>query len=306
MKLLTLLTTVCVFFCSVFCPLNYGQILLVNASDNNDVYSQQTSYNKLTVNTNTNGQENTNVTCQDKTMVAIFMYHSVLKNFSNTYTVTPTAVENDIVYLLKNGYQIIDGRDLVAFSKGKTLDSKCAILSFDDGFYNFYYYVFPLLKKYKVKAVLSVVGTYTDKDDKVNQSANYSYVNYKQIKEMYNSGLVEIANHTYNMHGGSGRQGVSRLSNENVESYKKSISSDIKKWSDILDKRGIPMTTFTYPYGKYNKIASSVVSSLGYKVVFTCNLGINYLTPKSQFIALKRLLRTPNTSAHYLISKYSK
>ncbi|MBR2038566.1 MAG: polysaccharide deacetylase family protein, partial [Lachnospiraceae bacterium] len=74
---------------------------------------------------------------------------------------------------------------------GTMLPEKPVLLTLDDGYENNYTNAFPLLKKYNMKAVISLIG----KDMRLNEN---------QLKEKHDSGLVEIGNHTYDLHSISG------------------------------------------------------------------------------------------------------
>lgn len=79
--------------------------------------------------------------------VPILMYHSVLKssNGKNDYIVSPDQIEKDLIYIKDNGYQTVTTNDLINFVDGKgKLPEKPVVLTFDDGNYNNYSYVYPL------------------------------------------------------------------------------------------------------------------------------------------------------------------
>lgn len=68
-------------------------------------------------------------------------------------------------------------------------------LSFDDGREDFYRNVYPILKKYKLNVTLFVISGYVDGSWKQMLSGSQGACTIPQLKEMRDSGLVEIALH---------------------------------------------------------------------------------------------------------------
>ena len=105
------------------------------------------------------------VNISDSVDMPIVMYHSVLKDtdLSGKYIVTPDTLKNDINFLKNKGYTFVSAQELIDYTNGTSkLPDKPVMLTFDDGFYNNYGYVMPILSEYDAKAVISVVGSYTD------------------------------------------------------------------------------------------------------------------------------------------------
>ena len=132
----------------------------------------------------------------------IVMYHSMLKDtkLQGQFVIDPAKFEEDLKYLKDNGYTTITASDLIDYVyNNKELPKKPIMLTFDDGYYNNYLYAYPLLKKYKCKAVISPIVYYSDLYSKSTDapSPSYSHCTWKQLKEMQNSGCVEIQNHRY-------------------------------------------------------------------------------------------------------------
>jgi peptidoglycan/xylan/chitin deacetylase (PgdA/CDA1 family) len=175
------------------------------------------------------------------------------------------------------------------------------IISFDDGYLSTYKYVFPLLKKYNVKIVLSIVGKSTDDFSRVcDTNINYAHLTWDVLKEMKQSGLVEIQDHSYNMHKVSnGRYGCGQKYNEPVASYEKIITEDVTKFQERLKAMtDCTANTFTYPYGKYNDHSEDILKKLGFKASLSCKYGINLITKDpDKLYGLMRISRYHNVSA---------
>lgn len=219
---------------------------------------------------------------KDKVSLSIFMYHSILKDSSRAgeYVISPEQFENDIRYLKDNGYHFITMSDLVRYvnkKRGK-LPDKPVIITFDDGFYNNYLYAYPIMQKYNTPFVISIIGKYTDinkEGEKMN--GYYSHLTWEQLKEMTDSGLVEIQNHSYDLHSNSGkRMGSTKNKGESLEDYKTLLSDDLLKLQKLLKKNvGIEPNTFTYPYGRISPESVDILRELGFDAALTCASGIN-------------------------------
>lgn len=244
--------------------------------------------------------------------VPIIMYHSILKDpaRSNKYTITPAVLEEDLKYIKANGYETITISDLISYVYAdKPLPPKPIILTFDDGHYNNYGYLYPLLEKYDMKAVISIVGSYTDKFSETNEAnLNYSYLRWKDINELISSGRVEFQNHTYNLHDNThGRIGAKKKKGESDDEYKKILEEDINKLqNEFKENTGYVPTCFTYPFGGISNSSLDIIKELGFKASLSCEEGINKITknPNSLYL-LKRYNRPSYVSTYNIFKKFN-
>ncbi|MBU0993297.1 MAG: polysaccharide deacetylase family protein [Proteobacteria bacterium] len=104
--------------------------------------------------------------------VIILMYHRVLpkKQFASgnsqaNIIVSAESFEENIRYLKKQ-YKIISFNDFFDMKKQHTWSKKerYAILTFDDGWEDNYYFAFPILKRYHVKATIFIATGYIGTD----------------------------------------------------------------------------------------------------------------------------------------------
>lgn len=229
--------------------------------------------------------------------VPIIMYHLVTKNGNlvGRYGITPGELESDLKYLQENGYETILMADLISFVyRGRPLPKKPVVLTFDDGNYSDYLYLYPLLQKYKSKAVLSVLGKqsdeYTEAAEK-NKGGKYPNLTWPQIKEMKDKGFAEIQSHSYNMHGANGS---AKRRGESVEAYQERFKNDLNRLQARCKEeiRWKP-TTFTYPLGLISESSRAVLNDLGFSASLSCCEGMNQLKqgdPECLF-QLKRNIR---------------
>jgi len=206
------------------------------------------------------------------------MYHQVIKDESRAgkYIITPNELESDLAYLSENGYVSVLPSQLVKIrEQGGRLPEKTVIITFDDGYETGLYYVLPLLKKYGMKAVINVVGSYTDEYSRINEEGkhlSYAYLTWNEIKKLSDSGYVEIGNHTYDMHSYNGeRNGCARKENESDEQYRTVLYEDVARLSDKLQQvTGKRTVAFAYPFGSLSEGSAEIIGSAGISVFMTC------------------------------------
>ncbi len=248
----------------------------------------------------------------DTVKIPIIMYHGVLKDKSalNDYVVSPDLFESDLKYFKDNGYTTVTVNDLIDYVYAdKKLPDKCVMLTFDDGYYNNYKYVFPLLKEYKSKAVISPIAKQCEEYSMTeNENPTYGHLLDKNIKEMSDSGYVEFQNHSYNMHSLSPRKGIGKKNSETDDVYRSVITEDISKAQDyIISVTGQAPTAFIYPFGEENATSLDVLKKLGFLSTLNCTEKVNYISknPDSLY-ELGRFRRDNNETTAQLMERISK
>ncbi len=254
-----------------------------------------------------------NTSYQDNNVyLPIIMYHSLLKEtkLQNDFIISPSVLEKDLKYFSQNGYSTVTVNDLVEYVySDKSLPEKFVMITFDDGFYNNYYYAYPLLKKYKCKAIISPIASLTEKYTETGEvSANYGYLSVSDINEMLKSGCVEIQNHTYNMHSLSPRMGVEQKNGESVYDYTNAITADIIKAQKYFkENTGVTPNCFVYPFGAESSTTLDTLKKIGFVCTLTCTEKPNVINknPESLF-ELGRYRRNQNESVDNLMKRIEK
>lgn len=218
---------------------------------------------------------------EEKVFLPVIMYHSVLddSNRVSEYVITPKMLKDDMEYLKEKGYNAVSVKELVDFcEKGTNLPQNPILITFDDGYYNNYSYAYPILKETGFKGVLSVVGIYADNFSREGEvmNNNYSHATWNMIKEMSESGVLEIGNHSYDMHDLTRRKGILRHKGEDIDFYKELLLNDARR-NDALIKKvtGNNPVCYTYPFGAINNESRTLIESMGFKVTLGCEEGIN-------------------------------
>lgn len=241
--------------------------------------------------------------------LCILMYHGFTKTGTESeYVINIKKFEDDIIYLKQNGFSFINTKELIAYLKGEgDLPKKPILITIDDGNLNNYTVCFPIAKKHGVKLCISPIAYYVDyyavHDDK---NRKYSQMGEAEIKEMYESGIAEIQNHSYNMHTMSPRKGSSKVDSESSYDYMRLFYYDLKKAESVIkDITGEAPNVYVYPYGMASAESRGILKSCGYYLGLGCTEGYNYITKGQGCIYnMKRFNRSNKISAEEILSDY--
>ena len=213
----------------------------------------------------------------------IVMYHQLTKSESRAgkYVLIVEQFEKDLRFLKENGYETVTVNQLLDFSEGKgDLPEKSIMITFDDGCETLYSYALPLLKKYGFTAIGFAVGaladSYTELDD---HNLNYSCLDWAEIKEMCNGGIVDIQSHSYDLHKNTAdRSGAAKKKTETFAQYKEFLSSDAAIMKEkMMAHTGKSPVAFAYPFGSYSAESAEILAGCGIKMALTCEERINVI-----------------------------
>ncbi len=187
--------------------------------------------------------------------IPILLYHYVenVQDRNDTTRISlnipPSIFENQLVTMQNDGYTFLTMKEMAAILSGtKTIPAKAVVLTFDDGYRDFYDDVFPILKKHSIAAVAYVVPGLLN---------GPNYMDSDQVVTIAKSGLVEVAAHTVN-HRSLQEDSLSDAYYEIVESKKM-----------LEELIGQPVTNFAYPYGSFDDQAIELVKKAGYDTAVT-------------------------------------
>jgi peptidoglycan/xylan/chitin deacetylase (PgdA/CDA1 family) len=192
--------------------------------------------------------------------VPILLYHYVedvadpKDTIRKSLNIPPNILDSQIKTLVDSGYTFLTPADIPSYLEGKSLlPNKPIILSFDDGYEDFYTDAFPILKKYNARAVSYIITGSINKNN---------YMSDAQIKEIINSHLVEIGAHTVHHAYLKGM------------SYNQAKSEIVQSKADLENEFHIPVVSFAYPYGAFDVQSVELVKKAGFNNAISTIPGI--------------------------------
>jgi peptidoglycan/xylan/chitin deacetylase (PgdA/CDA1 family) len=193
--------------------------------------------------------------------VPILTYHYIRVNpdrydrLGFALSVTPSDFAAQMDWLAQSGYHTITTEDLFTYlNRYGGLPSKPVILTFDDGYADFYTTALPILRSHGFVGVSYVVSGFVGWP---------GYMTSAQIREADRSGM-EIGSHT--------------VTHPNLANL-----SAAAVWSQLAQSKlfleqvvGHQVTSFCYPSGKYTSAVASAVAAAGFHDATTTRFGYSY------------------------------
>lgn len=192
--------------------------------------------------------------------VPILMYHYIehVKDPGDTFrqklNIFPETLALQLKVLSENGYSFIRMSDVADAVDGKKkLPSKPIVLTFDDGYRDFYTSALPVLEKYKVPATAYIITGF------INRPNNLTLA---QLKSLGQNKLIEIGAHTVH-HIDLNHASLEKATAEIIDS---------KTYLEKLLER--PVTTFAYPSGRFDQQAVKIVQQAGFSTAVSTMPGV--------------------------------
>jgi peptidoglycan/xylan/chitin deacetylase (PgdA/CDA1 family) len=186
--------------------------------------------------------------------VPILAYHQISEE-ADVYSVDPQEFEEQMRYLVENGYQAVSLQELFDSYAGRiTLPAKPVVITFDDGYVDNYTAALPIMERYGMRATVFII---------INVVGQPDYLSWQQIEEMSNR-HTEIGSHTMNHVALSEITPTERL-------------LEITASKALLEQRlGKPVEFLAYPYGKFDVATEDSLRQAGYRGACSGVAGLNF------------------------------
>jgi peptidoglycan/xylan/chitin deacetylase (PgdA/CDA1 family) len=219
------------------------------------------------------------VTSTSTLRVPILMYHEI-GDFSGTNSrlaTSPAAFAEQLAYLHNEGFVTITAGALSAILSDGTeeIPDRTVVITFDDGYEDFYSKAMPLLDQHGFTATLFVTtGWVQEAETRPASKAPGRMLSWSQITEAARAG-IEVAAHT--CQHPQLDQLPAKLLREELYTSKVRLE----------DKLGLPVPGLAYPFGYSNAMVRQVARDVGYGYGYA----VRNMTasPTSDLFALPRL-----------------
>ncbi|MCL4398150.1 polysaccharide deacetylase family protein [Patescibacteria group bacterium] len=193
--------------------------------------------------------------------IPIIMYHYIeyvdkTKDPGRFNLATAPAVLGKEVSSLKSAnYHFLFAREVPDILAAKqAMPQKPVVLTFDDGYEDFYYNALPILKKYNAKGTIYIIVDFIGRP---------GYLTLKELEKIRDSGVVEIGAHTLHH---------AYLKGLNINTAKREIVGSKTKLESLL---GIGVPSLAYPYGAFSQDTINITKAAGFTNAVSVIPGVN-------------------------------
>ncbi len=205
--------------------------------------------------------------------IPILMYHSICRGLEresrHPYFETRTSPEifaRQMKHLSEEGYCVIDLKDAAEWlACRRSPEHPCVVITFDDGFQDFYDEAFPVLKRYGFPATLFL--TTSGRDGRRPLTVGGQALSWDTVRILQTSGIVGFGSHTVT-HPELKTLPLREVEYEIGESRK-----------HIEDETGRPVDSFSYPYAfpdqdrRFKESFRLLLAKHGYRCGVTTTIG---------------------------------
>ena len=209
-----------------------------------------------------NGQAQKEKSIQNN-QVIVLMYHHITENPQNSSMISPKDFRDHILWLKENGYHFLSMREFYQHVYHDTvIPEKSVLITFDDGYQSVYQYAYPIALEFGIPMSFFIVLKH------MQDNIGIPKVTKEQLKELNESGLFYIGNHTNNMHYYVDHKARLQLAT------KEEIKEDILDWTYGIQYADLSLRTYTYPYGVSSPQSIEALKEMKYHLAFTTKNGV--------------------------------
>ena len=205
--------------------------------------------------------------------IPVLMYHEIadVTATPSKLAVAPEVFADQLAYLSDAGYTALTAGELAGILEGGRgqLPERPVVLTFDDGYGDFYDHALPLLKQHEMTGTVFATTGWIGLDGKAKRMLNW-----REIDEVIEYG-IEIGAHT--------------IKHPQLDQLpRRELLEELSVSKDLLeDKLGRAVPGLAYPFGYSNAHVREVARELGYAYAYA--VGNSLTTAAADHFALPRL-----------------
>lgn len=226
----------------------------------------------------------------------ILMYHSIADLAAprfRQFTVPPALFADHMTYLYQHDYTPLTVTQACA-QRAASLPGKPVVITFDDGFADFYTNALPILSRYHFPATLYVTSGFVGSTSRWLRhlgEADRPMLTWEQLAEINTCG-IECGSHS---------QHHPQLDSIPVELARQEIVGSKHHLEDRLSQ---PVLSFAYPFGYHSAAVRQLVRAAGY--TSACAVAYKISSAASDPFALERLKISADTDINMLAALLSR
>jgi peptidoglycan/xylan/chitin deacetylase (PgdA/CDA1 family) len=225
--------------------------------------------------------------------IPILMYHSISTEATpqfRPFTVPPTLFADHMMYLYQHGYMPLSVSQFIQ----RNCRPECmlpelpVVITFDDGFADFFTHALPVLRKYDFAATLYVTTGYINETSRWLRREHEMarpMLTWEQLREISANG-IECGAHS---HSHPQMDMLSPLMAQKEIAQSKAF---------LEEHLGHAVASFAYPYGYFTATVRRMVQEAGFTSACAVKFAMSSMT--SDPFALARLIIKPETSVEAL------
>lgn len=222
------------------------------------------------------------------TPIPILMYHSIDTHASPAFrdwVISPGLFEQHMAFLAAN-YTVLNVTQFV--QQRAALPPRPVVLSFDDGFADFYQYAMPILAKYGLTATIYLTTGFIGQTAKwlLREGAGERpMLTWAQVRELHASG-IECGAHT--------------VSHPHLDTLPLAVARDeIVQSKGVLEQQlGAKVESFSYPYGHHISATCILAAQAGFSSACAVKNALSSI--QDDVYALARITVFPTTTVAML------
>jgi peptidoglycan/xylan/chitin deacetylase (PgdA/CDA1 family) len=223
------------------------------------------------------------MTPKSASRIPVLMYHEIADacETRSRLAVPPSAFADQLALLHDRGWRTITaGKLSTILLDGAGLPERTVVLSFDDGYENFYSRAMPLLAKYSFTATVFMTSRWV-KEARPPGPGIPRMLSWTQLSDVADAG-IEIGSH------GITHPELDQLTDEHL--YDELFLSKER----LEDRLGMEVSGLAYPFGYSNSAVCLAAQKAGY--TYGCAVGNRITMPEEDIFAIPRLTMKRITS----------